>query len=207
MSSQLAGSTPGITAGRGRRFSVLGVFSIGGGALAQVSKESGPFYEIGDFSVLRKSAPSFFGKEDLPRILNSNRPAAEPTTSAGTPKLFVSSAARLTARDLCLQVEQYVILNLSSISLTPYVNEGLEWPSLSVEQPQCNPCRLAVLVPEGKQIVTANVRHRRKEYKETGSVLNLFAGPMWVAGTFYALQVETMALRLQKKLAQPCLTT
>ena len=66
--SQLAVSTPGITAGG--RFSVLSVFSIGGGALAQVSEESRSLYEIGDFSVLRKSAPSFFGKEDLPRILN-----------------------------------------------------------------------------------------------------------------------------------------
>ncbi len=66
--SRLGASTPGITAGG--RLSVLSVFSIGGGALAHVPKESGSLYEIEDFSVLRKSTPSFFGKEDLARILN-----------------------------------------------------------------------------------------------------------------------------------------
>ena len=137
----------------------------------------------------------FLEKRIFPAYSTSNRPAAEPTTSAGTPKLFVSSAARLTARDLCLQVEQYVILNLSSISLTPYFNKGLEWPSLPVEQPQCNPCRLAVLVPEGNQIVKANVRHRRKEYKEAGSVLNVSEGGYvrWPE-LFPREQVETVAL-------------
>ncbi len=149
----------------------------------------------------------FLEKRIFPAYSTSNRPAVEPTTSAGTPNLFVSSSARLAARDLCLHVEQYVILNLSSISLTPYVNKGPEWPSLAVERPQCDSCRLAVLVSEWMKIVKANVRHRRKEYKETGSVLNLFAGTMWVAGTLYAWSVETMALRLQKKLARPCSTT
>lgn len=78
----------------------------------------------------------FLEKRIFPAYSTSNRPALEHTTSAGTPNLFVSSSARLAARDLCLQVEQYVILNLSSISLTPYVNKGLEWPSPPVERSQ-----------------------------------------------------------------------
>ena len=40
--------------------SVLSVFSIGGVAIAQFSEESGPLYEIEDFSILWKAAPSLF---------------------------------------------------------------------------------------------------------------------------------------------------
>jgi hypothetical protein len=51
-------------------FSMFSVFSIRGRAFSQFSKESGPLYEIGDFSVLRKAAVSLLGKENFACILD-----------------------------------------------------------------------------------------------------------------------------------------
>jgi hypothetical protein len=76
----------------------------------------------------------------------------------------LSSAAKLTARDLCLQVEQYVILNLSSISLTPLGSKRLDVVIIYF----CDGSRFGslgwrLLVSEHLKIVNSNVRHRKEQ--------------------------------------------